>query len=153
MTARKSTITNPLVGRVGYQLRRASSLMMADLAQRLGALKLRPADASVLVTIRANPGITQSQIGRMLGIQRANMAPLAANLQARGAIEGQPVDGRSVGYRVTASGDALADAVFKHIDAHEEQFLGDLDVEARKNLIAWLLHLQETDDEASLRTA
>ncbi len=52
MKGRKTTITNPLAERVGYQLRRASSLMMADLAQRLGGLKLRPADASVLVATR-----------------------------------------------------------------------------------------------------
>ena len=153
MTGRKTMIANPLAGRVGYQLRRASSLMMTDLAQRLSALKLRPADASVLVMIQANPGITQSQIGRILGIQRANMAPLAAGLQSRGAIEGEPVDGRSVGYRVTPSGEALAGAVVRHIEAHEARYLSDLDPKARKSLIDWLVLVQETDDEESKRTA
>jgi DNA-binding MarR family transcriptional regulator len=153
MKGRENMIANPLAERVGYQLRRASSLMMADLAQRLGSLKLRPADASVLVMIQANPGITQSQIGRMLGIQRANMAPLAASLQARGAIVGEPVDGRSVGYRVTASGEALANDVFRHIDAHEERYLCDLGLGARKDLIDWLLRVQETEAEPAERTA
>lgn len=149
MTGRKTTIANPLAGRVGYQLRRASSLMMADLSQRLGTLKLRPADASVLLAIQANPGITQSQIGRMLGIQRANMAPLAASLQARGAIDGQPVDGRSVGYCLTADGEALADAVLGHIDAHEQRFLSELSPTARKDLIDWLVLVQAAEAEAS----
>ena len=56
-----------------------------------------PSEASVLLVIEANPNISQSEIGRMLEIAGANMAPLISRLQKRELIERQSVDGRSHG--------------------------------------------------------
>lgn len=88
-------LENPLEERLGYQLRRASNAMMTELAGRLETLNLRIVEASVLVLIKANPAITQTEIGRSLGIQRANMVPLIAGLMERGLVNRQAADGRS----------------------------------------------------------
>jgi DNA-binding MarR family transcriptional regulator len=100
-------IVDPLTDLPGYALRRASAAVMAKLAKRLAALGLRPSEATVLLVIDSNPGVTQSQIGRLLDIARANMAPLTARLAARDLIVRQSAGGRSHGLTLSASGRRL----------------------------------------------
>ena len=100
-------IVDPLKDLPGYALRRASAAIMAKLARRLAALDLRPSEASVLLVIDSNPGVTQSQIGRLLDIARANMAPLTARLAARDLIVREAAGGRSHGLTLSAPGRRL----------------------------------------------
>lgn len=97
-------IVDPLKDLPGYALRRASAAVMAKLAARLAALGLRPSEASVLLVIDANPGVTQSEIGRLLDIARANMAPLTARLETRDLIVRESAGGRSHGLTLSDSG-------------------------------------------------
>src|SRR2546421_640045 len=55
--------------------------------QRLARLDLRHADVAMLMLIESSPGITQSQAGRVLDIQRANMVPFVARLEGRGVLQ------------------------------------------------------------------
>lgn len=121
-----AALLNPLDHRIGYQLRRASSLLMADLAERLAALGLSPTEASVLVVIARNGAPRQSDIGRLLAIKRANMAPIASTLEKKGLIIREAFDGRSHGLRPTARGAALADQAMAVMIAHEQHFFGSL---------------------------
>ena len=100
-------IVDPLKDLPGYALRRASASVMAKLAERLAALDLRPSEASALLVIDSNPGVTQSQIGRLLDIARANMAPLTARLAARDLIVRESAGGRSHGLTLSVSGRRL----------------------------------------------
>lgn len=104
MDIARALLTNPLDDLLGYQLRRASAALMGELARELDRIGLKATEASVLILIDANPGITQSEIGRALNIKRANMAPLAAMLDLRGFISRQKADGRSQGLIVTTVG-------------------------------------------------
>jgi DNA-binding MarR family transcriptional regulator len=117
---------DPLQHYPGYALRRASLSSTAVLAKRLETLELRPAEASVLMVIGANPGITQSEIGRMLDIAGANMAPLVNRLHVRGVLEKQPLDGRSHALSLSASGRGLCARTRKAFESHEEELLGRL---------------------------
>jgi DNA-binding MarR family transcriptional regulator len=64
---------DPLKNYPGYSLRRASAGNMAKLARRFAAIDLRPTEATVLMVIDSNPSISQSEIGKMLDIARANI--------------------------------------------------------------------------------
>ena len=75
---------------LGYQLRRVSVLMMADLGARLAPTGLRPTEVTVLLLIGANPGCQQGEVGEMLGIKRANMVPLIARLVKKGLVDARP---------------------------------------------------------------
>ncbi len=141
MTRAAKSIDNPLADHAGFHLRRASSVIMADLSERLAQLDLRPADASTLILIGANPGITQSKIGADLGIQRANMAPMAARLIERGLIVGAPVDGRSTGFRLTTEGEAVTAGARARMDQHDARFMGALPAGQRRELIAVLISI------------
>lgn len=112
-------MTDPLRSLPGYALRRASSALMAELAERLAPLGLRHVEATILLIVARQPGITQSALGRMLDIQRANMTPIAAGLERRGLLLRVPSDGRSLGLTLSAEGEALLTAIKAQIDAHE----------------------------------
>jgi len=132
-------VKNPLDSLLGYQLRRASAVMLADLAETLGDIGLRTTEASVILVIEENPGIIQSDVGRMLGIQRANMAPLAAGLTESGWIVRSRSDGRSQGLRLSEAGLQGAATIRARIQTHEARFAADLSPSARAKLIN-LLH-------------
>ena len=131
-------LTDPLENRLGYQLRRASAVMMADLGQSLAPLDLKPAEATILIVVGANPGCTQSDVGRSLGINRANMVPLIAALLKQGMVEKAPVDGRSQALTLTSAGQAKVDAAEKIIDKHEARFQALLNMSDHDALIAAL---------------
>jgi DNA-binding MarR family transcriptional regulator len=130
---------DPLHNSPGYSLRRASNAMSVELAQRLLALGLRTADATVLMLIEANPAVTASQIGRALDIQRANMVPLLKRLEDAGLIERAPIDRKSQGLSLTGPGAVRlaearaviaafeADLIARVPEAHREHLLPALD--------------------------
>ena len=121
---------DPIASRLGYLLRRASATMMADLGEALGAVGLRPVEGTILILVGANPGCIQSELGRALGIKRANMVPLIAGLTAQNYLEKSPVDGRSFALSLTPRGEEARARVVGIMDAHEAGFarlLADVD--------------------------
>ena len=138
---------DPLRDFPGYALRRASVATMQTLARRLTELGLRPTDASVLLVIEANPNITQSEIGRMLDIAGANMAPLIARLDKRELVEREPVDGRSHGLTLSKTGRTLSLRARKVIKSHEEELLAKIPVNRRPDFLAALHALWDGEQE------
>ena len=128
-------LPDPFTELLGYHLRRLSQLVMADLVERLDPIGLRPTEASVLFVIAGSPGATQSDIGRVLGIKRANMAPLIAGLEARGLISRQAVDGRSQALRLTVEGEALRIRARNATRDNERRAFAGLDDAERTALI------------------
>lgn len=125
---------DPFEGLLGYHLRRLSVLVMADLTDALAPLGLKPAEACVLYTIGATAGLTQSDIGKMLGIARANMAPLMAGLSVRGLVERDRVDGRSQALKLTHAGEESRASALAANQAHEARIFGVLGKPARARM-------------------
>ncbi len=117
---------DPLAHYPGYLLRRASASALGVLGRRLGALGLRYVEASLLMVIGARPGLTQSEIGRMLEIQRANMVPIVARLEARGLLSRARTDGRSQGLHLSAAGEDLRQAALGEIERFETELTARL---------------------------
>jgi DNA-binding MarR family transcriptional regulator len=88
----------------GYLLRKAANAMMAELSAQLAPLELRIVDASVLLLVADGRDMTSSEIGKVLDIQRANMVPLLARLEAAGLIRREPLDRKSQAILLTAAG-------------------------------------------------
>jgi DNA-binding MarR family transcriptional regulator len=114
---------------------------MADFTEALAPLGLKPAEASVLYAVAAAPGLTQSDVGKVLGIQRANMAPLIAGLIQLGLVERDRVDGRSQALRLTAAGAAARIAAAEANRIHEDRMFGILGPPARARMAAQLRSL------------
>lgn len=138
-------LRDPLTQRLGYQLRRVSMAMMADLASRLVPLGLRPAEATILLLVQANAGCQQGEIGEALGIKRANMVPLMARLVDAGLVERARADGRSHALSLTKKGTARVAAVNKVLDRHEAQFAASLDGRSLAGLLASLTAMRDTE--------
>jgi len=136
---------DPLRDLPGYALRRASSATMQKLARELVPLDLRPSEASVLLVIDANPNITQSEIGRMLDIAGANMAPLIGRMEKRELVARQPVDGRSQGLQLTSVGRALSARARKVMRAHEDDLMAKIPASQRATFVANLQALWNSD--------
>jgi len=135
---RSMAATDPFAGLLGYHVRRLSFVVMSDLTESLAPLGLKPADASILLAISEVPGVTQSDLGRALGIRRANMTPLIAALMARGLVEREPVDGRSQALRLSRAGRRTCRAAHQIVKDHEARLFGSLPEAARERLIAQL---------------
>jgi DNA-binding MarR family transcriptional regulator len=134
-------MTDPFEGLLGYHLRRLSVIAMADLAAALAPLDLKPTEASMLFVIDASPGISQSEVGRILGVKRANMAPLVASLMRRGLIEREPVDGRLQALRLSCEGESMRAKARACVETHEERVFGSLSKDVRNQMIAVLASL------------
>jgi DNA-binding MarR family transcriptional regulator len=132
---------DPLAKLCGYLLQRASAAALADLNRRLAPLGLRHAGVAMLMLIEARPGITQSQAGRILDIQRANMVPFVARLEALGVIRRKRVDGRSQALELTSRGRVLLERARRVVQTHEGILLGRVPQELRPVVLPVLMAL------------
>jgi DNA-binding MarR family transcriptional regulator len=119
-------VENPFSGHLGYMLRRASNSLMGELARQLESAGLKISEASILLLVEANPRVTQSEIGRVLGINRANMAPLTGGLELRGLVRRERVNGRSQGLVITGPGTAACDNARRIMAEGERRILDRL---------------------------
>src|SRR5215470_12448014 len=122
---------DPLIKLCGYLLHRAAAGALADLNRRLAPLGLRHAGVAMLMLVEAHPGITQSQAGRILDIQRANMVPFIARLEGLGVIRRRQVDGRSQALELTSRGRLLLERARQVVAAHEAELLERVPEELR----------------------
>jgi len=126
---------DPLTSFPGYALRRAANAAGGELAQRLAHLRLRQADASLMMLVAANPGITASALGRHLDIQRANMVPILKRLEDAGLIDRVPIDRKSQGVALTEAGRERLAEVRKVIERFEADLLARVPEEHRPHLL------------------
>ncbi|MXO64998.1 MarR family transcriptional regulator [Altererythrobacter endophyticus] len=126
---------DPLPDFPGYSLRRAANATSAELSARLGTLDLRQVDASAMMLIESNPGVTGSALARQLDIQRANMVPLLKRLEDAGLIDRAPIDGKSQGLELTTTGRERVTAARHTIETFEHELLARVPEEHRAHLL------------------
>jgi len=128
---------------LGYQLRRASVLMMEALAARTVELGLTPARATALVHIRLNEGCDQTALGRALDINPATTMGVVNALVALDAVERRRgIDRRSNTLHLTPRGRDLAQAVQQLTAEHDREFFASLTAQERHVLYALLRKLR-----------
>jgi len=130
--------TNPLDQLMGYHLRRAANAMLTDLGRRVEPFGLTLTEMSVLQLVAANPKIRQSDLGRLLAIQRANMTPLIAGMETRGWLSREAIDGRSQGLILTTKGEDLLVSLRSCIDENEAWLVRNISPVDRSDLIGAL---------------
>jgi DNA-binding MarR family transcriptional regulator len=125
---------------VGYRLRHASNTLMSDFAASMSGTGVRAVHVSILSVVEENPGVRQGEIGRVLGVARANMAPLMAELEAADLLQRTPdeADRRAVSVCLTKSGVALLKNCKARILAHERRALERLTQSERETLLRLL---------------
>lgn len=142
MTSKRTGLVDPLEHLVGYQLRRTSLFTLGALVVAFEALGLRLTEAVAMRFIAANPGCSQGQVSKMLGIKRTNMVPIVSALVERGMVTRSPADGRTHALALTDEGTALHARIVAATDAHEARFFGAIDPQARAMLLETLNHIR-----------
>lgn len=140
-------LINPMPRSLGFLLRRASNAMVADLSKRLSPLDLTVTKASILLLIDLNPGITQIQISRILGVKRANMVPLITALDKQGLVDKTRVDGRSQGLELSVLGKEVCTRAQKIIQSHEQKFAGKISPALHKAILDELFLIWDGEDD------
>lgn len=131
---------------VGYALRRAQLAVFQDFVQTMAALDIRPAQFSVLLLIRENPGVKQTQISEALGIKSANFVVMLNELETRGLAKRRPgsADRRSHALYLTPAGEALMVRLDDLQLEHERRIEARLGADGKRRLLELLAQL--TDD-------
>ncbi|HKX35182.1 MAG TPA: MarR family transcriptional regulator [Rhizorhapis sp.] len=142
--------TSFLDGVVGYWLRRASHVIATDYSARVKETAgLRSVQVSILAVVGANPGISQTQLGRSLGVQRANMVPLLASLIEDGLLRREPSDEdkRVLELYPTSAGEVKLHVAKALIDEHENALLAALTAQERRTVIQLLAKIADAGTE------
>ena len=133
-----------LLGRLetllGYSLRRAQVRVFQDFETEMNELGLTPGQLGALFLIEANRGLSQSELGAALGIDRSSVVPLIDRLQKRGWVRraARASDRRAHALELAPAGVALLGRLMPRLEVHESRIAGSLSASERKRLFELL---------------
>jgi DNA-binding MarR family transcriptional regulator len=132
---------------IGYNMRRASTAMLNDFGGMFAETTIRPTSFSVACVIGEQPGITSAEICRILGLQRANIVTLLAELENLGAIRrvDDEEDRRSQQLYLSESGGRDLATWREMAIRHEARSLTGLSTNERKILLNMLRRIWRDD--------
>jgi len=130
-----SALKDPMENLLGYHLRRAAFATWTPLVEAFAALGVNPTEATVIRFVRVNPGCTQADIGRAIGVKRTNMVTVVNGLMTKHLLERTAADGRSHSLYLTEAGTDLLRKINRIATEHEEFFFGDVPDSVRQVLM------------------
>jgi DNA-binding MarR family transcriptional regulator len=132
---------------VGYHMRRATNVAVADFIRAVGDTGMRQVLFGILSIVERNPDINQGAVGRSLGIKRANMVALITELVDGGLLDRRvsAEDRRAFALRLTAKGRRVYEDSLARIRAHEAALLSDFTAEERALLISMLSRVEANE--------
>lgn len=130
---------------LGYSLRRAQVTMYLAFHHATRGMDVTPPRFTALVVIGANPGISQSAVGQVLGIARSGAMLLTDWMEGRGLVERRrpPGDGRSWGLHLTKGGERTLERMKGRVVRLEQEKTKDLTAKERRELLRLLEKLAE----------
>jgi DNA-binding MarR family transcriptional regulator len=137
-----------LGGLLGYVLRSAQVRVFQDFAASLDDLGLTPGQLGALLLIEANSGLSQTELGTALGIDRSSVVPLIDKLQARNLVRRlvKPSDRRTHALELAEEGVALLRRLDPRLEAHERRIAAGLSPDERRALMDLLTRVATRPD-------
>lgn len=125
---------------LGYHLRRAQLAVFQDFAATVDGATITPGQFGVLALIDANPGLSQTRLGEILGIDRSTVVGVIDKLEARGLVERAAglEDRRAHALRLSPSGAKQFRALTRRVRRHESRVAKRLSAPERDLLIMLL---------------
>lgn len=117
-----------LPGLVGYQLRRAQIETFQHFAANLGEAGMRPGWFGLLIIVANNPGLSQTQLARTLGVDGSTMVAMIDRMERSGwvARARSKTDRRSHELRLTDEGVTLLDRITPKVRDHDSAITANL---------------------------
>jgi DNA-binding MarR family transcriptional regulator len=121
---------------LGYSLRRAQVAMFMAFHDATRGMQITPPRFTALVVIGANPGLSQTVLGNVLGIARSGAMLLADWFEDRGLVERRhrPEDGRSWGLYLTRRGERLMERMKRRVAHFDRKRAARLSAGERRDL-------------------
>jgi DNA-binding MarR family transcriptional regulator len=121
---------------VGYWLRRAYQRHMAIFAGIMSDLDLTSMQFAALVKLRELKAVSQTELGRLIGIDRATISGVVARLKRRDLVlyKPDPLDKRSRIIALTPAGESLLADSMRRIGRVTEQTLEPIGTAERDSL-------------------
>ncbi|WP_050929695.1 MarR family winged helix-turn-helix transcriptional regulator [Aestuariivita boseongensis] len=137
-----------LEGLLGYNLKRAYVILRNDFRDALGEDGFAPRVFSALSLIVQYPDITQSELARVLGIERSGLVAIVDDLEARRLVQRKPVPGdrRVQALAPTAAGIAAYDTARAAVQAHEAARLSNFTKAEQETLMQLLRKIRAVED-------
>lgn len=110
---------------IGFRLRRVQNHLSREFADAAADYKLRSGALSALAIIEDNPGISQAEIGRQIGMDSSAVVALIDELEARGwlARRNVPSDRRRKAIFLEPAGRETLDQLFVILERSENAVL------------------------------
>ncbi|GLH81912.1 transcriptional regulator [Bradyrhizobium sp. SSBR45G] len=125
-----------LTSLAGYLIRQAQLWVFADFNTTLAPLDIRPAQYSMLVVIRDNPGLSQMALSEVLGISRSGIIPPLDELQSRKLLKRTAAsDRRTHALRLTTEGKALLAHADSLVQQHEQRLMDKVGARGHQQLL------------------
>lgn len=132
---------------LGYHLRRAQVAVFQHFAETMGAADITPGQFGVLTVIAGNSGLSQTQLGNALGIDRSTVVAVIDRLEDRGLVLRMPApnDRRSHALQLSEEGASLLKRLEEMVRAHERHISRELSAEDQRQLLRLLDRVARSD--------
>jgi DNA-binding MarR family transcriptional regulator len=125
---------------LGYSLRRAQVRMFVAFDDATKGMDMTPPRFTALVIVGANPGLSQSTLGKVLGIARSGAMLMTDWLEGRGLVVRRRRDGdaRAWGLYLTAKGEQFAARLQRKVVGLDRKRTPGLSEKDRRQLLGLL---------------
>lgn len=125
---------------LGYALRRAQVAAFDAFHRATAGAGITPPRFTALIILHANPGISQTTLGEVLGTARSGAMLLTDWLEARGVAERRhrPDDGRAWGLYLTGKGRRLIGRLRRRVRVSDRRFSERISPRERRELLRLL---------------
>jgi DNA-binding MarR family transcriptional regulator len=133
---------------IGYNLKRAYLIVQNDYRKAMDSTGLSARAFAAMSFVVTDPGITQADLARRLGIERSGLVAVVDGLENLGYLKRVPVPGdrRVQALQPTETGNSAYDDALARAQAHEAALLEMLTPAETKTLLTLLQKIRTTGD-------
>ena len=132
---------------LGYHLRRAQIAIFQNFREAMGESDVTPGRFGVLQVIAANSGLSQSELGALLGVDRSTIVAVIDRLEEADLVRRLPApnDRRSYALSLSENGTRTLAELERRVLAHERYIARKLSKAERSLLVELLRRLAAED--------
>lgn len=142
--------TSDLETLIGYNLKRAYVIVRNHFREALGSDGMSPRVFSALSLCVRFPNITQSELARMMGIERSGLVAIVDELEAKNYMRRVPVptDRRVQALVPTDVGRKAYKQAIEAVRAHEDLLFADMSDAEKDTLLSLLKKIRDREGSA-----
>jgi MarR family transcriptional regulator, lower aerobic nicotinate degradation pathway regulator len=151
ITASADDALAALYGAPGHLIRRCQQIAVAIFMDETKAFELTPVQYAALVAVRAQPGVDQTRLVKLIALDRSTIGNVVERLEAKGLIARRTgdADKRAKLVYPTRLGNAQLDAIGAAVARAQARILAPLAPAERTRFMTMLARLVDINNELS----